>query len=115
MMERLARLANRRARRDAGARIAGMFFLIAGALGAGVADRLDPYGADDPDTESVIADQRLEDAGYRETGVVVLVRGSRPASARVVGRRCAATRTWRSVTRGPVRRATAARPTWRPP
>jgi len=33
------------------------------------------YGADDPSTESVIADQRLEDAGYRETGVVVLVRG----------------------------------------
>ena len=71
MIERLARLANRRARRTL--MLAGVFFLIAGALGAGVADRLDPYGADDPDTESVIADQRLEDAGFRETGVVVLV------------------------------------------
>jgi len=71
MIERLARLANRRARRTLV--LAGVFFLLAGALGAGVADRLDPYGADDPDTESVIADQRLEDAGFRETGVVVLI------------------------------------------
>ncbi|MGH3014918.1 MAG: MMPL family transporter, partial [Gaiellaceae bacterium] len=43
------------------------------ALGAGVADRLDPFGADDPDTESATADRRLEQAGFRETGVVVLV------------------------------------------
>jgi uncharacterized membrane protein YdfJ with MMPL/SSD domain len=52
-----------------------VFFLGAGAIGGSVADRLDPYGADDPDTESVIADDRLEDAGYREGGVVVLVEG----------------------------------------
>ena len=71
MMERLARLADRRARRVL--LIAGVFFVVAGALGAGVADRLDPYGADDPDTESVIASDRLEAAGFRETGVVVLV------------------------------------------
>jgi uncharacterized membrane protein YdfJ with MMPL/SSD domain len=61
--------------------------VVAGVLGAGVADRLDPYGADDPDTESVIADQRLEDAGYRDTGVVVLVEGidvrSAPGRARI--------------------------------
>jgi uncharacterized membrane protein YdfJ with MMPL/SSD domain len=72
-MERLARLVDGSARRVA--IVALLFFLAAGALGAGVADRLDPYGADDPDTESVIADQRLEDAGFRETGVVVLVGG----------------------------------------
>ena len=47
--------------------------IAAGALGAGVADRLDPYGADDPATESVKAADQLERAGYRETGVVVLV------------------------------------------
>ncbi|MGH2590894.1 MAG: MMPL family transporter, partial [Actinomycetota bacterium] len=47
-------------------------FIAAGALGAGVADRLEPYGADDPDTESVVADDRLEDAGYHETGAIVL-------------------------------------------
>src|SRR5215217_3246735 len=72
-MERLARLADRRARRVLV--LAGVFFVVAGALGAGVADRLDPYGAEDPDTESVHADDRLEQAGYRDIGVVVLVRG----------------------------------------
>jgi len=50
-----------------------IFFLAAGAIGGSVADRLDPYGADDPDTETVIADERLEEAGYRSTGVVVLI------------------------------------------
>jgi RND superfamily putative drug exporter len=48
-------------------------FALAGAIGGGVADRLEPYGADDPDTESVRADERLERAGYRETEVVVLI------------------------------------------
>ena len=71
MMERLAELAQRRGRRVV--IIAAIFFLVAGALGAGVADRLDPYGADDPDTESVRADERLESAGFRETGVVILI------------------------------------------
>jgi uncharacterized membrane protein YdfJ with MMPL/SSD domain len=73
MMERLARVVQRRARRVVV--LAAILFVIAGAFGAGVADRLDPYGADDPDTESVIADQRLENAGFRETDVVVLVEG----------------------------------------
>jgi uncharacterized membrane protein YdfJ with MMPL/SSD domain len=73
VMERLARLADRRARRVV--IVAVVFFVFAGALGAGVANRLDPYGADDPATESVIADHRLEAAGYRETGVVVLLDG----------------------------------------
>src|SRR5688500_8445757 len=73
MMERLARLADRRARRVL--IFAAIFFAAAGVLGAGDADRLDPYGADDPDTESVIAAQRLGDAGFRWTVVVVLVEG----------------------------------------
>jgi RND superfamily putative drug exporter len=73
MMDRLARLASGHARRVLA--VAAVFFVVAGALGSGVADRLDPYGADDPATESVIADQRLEDAGFRDTGVVVLVDG----------------------------------------
>jgi uncharacterized membrane protein YdfJ with MMPL/SSD domain len=71
MFDALARLADRR-----GSRVlilAVVFFLFAGAVGAGVADRLDPYGADDPDTESVQANERLEDAGYRPTGVIVLI------------------------------------------
>jgi RND superfamily putative drug exporter len=74
MMERLAGLAHRRAKRVT--IFAAILFVAAGALGAGAAKRLDPFGADDPGTESVIADQRLEHAGYRDTGVVVLVKGT---------------------------------------
>src|SRR6266545_5231881 len=74
MMERLAQLADRRAKTIL--ILAVILFVAAGALGAGAAKRLDPFGADDPGTESVIADQRLEHAGFRETGVVVLVSGT---------------------------------------
>jgi uncharacterized membrane protein YdfJ with MMPL/SSD domain len=73
MMLWLARLVDRRAKRVV--IIAAMLFAGAAALGAGVAQRLDPFGADDPGTESVVADNRLEEAGFRETGVVVLVEG----------------------------------------
>ncbi len=79
MMDRLAILADRRARWLAiGALI---LFATAGALGAGVADKLDPYGAEDPGTESVKADERLEAAGFRDTGVVVLVEDADPRTA----------------------------------
>ena len=61
--------------------VAALFFVAAGALGAGVADRLDPYAADDPGTESVITEQRLQHAGYREAGVIVLVENVDPSSA----------------------------------
>jgi uncharacterized membrane protein YdfJ with MMPL/SSD domain len=71
MFERLAMLADRRGRTVVIAAV--VFAIAAGAVGAGVADRLDPYGADDPATESVKATDRLEQAGYRETGVVVLL------------------------------------------
>jgi uncharacterized membrane protein YdfJ with MMPL/SSD domain len=71
MFERLALLADRRGRTVL--IVAVVVAIAAGAYGAGVADRLDPYGADDPATESVKATERLQDAGYRETGVVVLV------------------------------------------
>jgi len=71
MFDRLARLADRRGRRVVVLSV--VFFALAGALGAGVADRLDPYGADDPDTESVQAQKRLEAAGYRSASVVVLI------------------------------------------
>jgi uncharacterized membrane protein YdfJ with MMPL/SSD domain len=73
MFEFLAKLASAHGKRVV--ILAVVFFAIAGALGAGVADRLDPYGADDPSTESVIATDRLEEAGYRPTSVVVLIDG----------------------------------------
>jgi uncharacterized membrane protein YdfJ with MMPL/SSD domain len=76
MIERLARIADRRAKRIVV--LAVVLFALAGVLGAGVAKRLDPFGADDPATESVIADQHLQEASYRETSLVVLIRGSDP-------------------------------------
>jgi uncharacterized membrane protein YdfJ with MMPL/SSD domain len=71
MFRYLASLATRRGR--AVVLFSVVFFIAAGALGAGVADRLDPYGADDPDTESVKADDRLDAAGFNETGAIVLI------------------------------------------
>ena len=79
MIERLARLADRRAKRVL--IVAVLFFVVAGALGAGVADRLDPYSADDPDTESVVTEQQLQRHGYRETDLVVLADNVDPRSA----------------------------------
>jgi uncharacterized membrane protein YdfJ with MMPL/SSD domain len=79
MFDALARLANRRARRVGLLAIA--FFLLAGALGGSVANRLDPYGADDPATEAVKAREQLEDAGLRVPGVVVVVDHAPVASA----------------------------------
>ena len=73
-MRRLAGLADRRPKRVL--IIAALLFAVAGVLGAGVADRLAPYGADDPDSESVIAEERLEKAGYRATEVIVLIEGA---------------------------------------
>src|SRR6266508_2602036 len=80
MIERLARLADRRAKRVVVLGV--LLFVLAGVLGAGVAKRLDPFGAEDPATESVIADHQLQKAGYRETGVVILVRRIDPRSPR---------------------------------
>jgi uncharacterized membrane protein YdfJ with MMPL/SSD domain len=71
MFDALARLANRRAKRIGMLAIA--FFLLAGAFGGSVASRLDPYGADDPATETVKAMNRLEDAGLRVPAVIAVV------------------------------------------
>jgi len=71
MFDSLARLANGRAKRVALAAL--VFFLVAGAIGGGVANRLDPYGADDPATETVQAQERLEDAGLRVPAVIAVV------------------------------------------
>jgi uncharacterized membrane protein YdfJ with MMPL/SSD domain len=75
MFNALASLAQRRGKLVVILAVA--FFGIAGAIGGSVADRLDPYGADDPDTESVIADERLREAGYRDASVIVLIEGVR--------------------------------------
>ena len=86
MFDALARLADGRARRVG--LFAVVFFLLAGALGGSVADRLDPYGAEDPDTESVQAREALQDAGHRVPGAIVVIRNApvdTPAARKRVG------------------------------
>ncbi len=78
MLDRLANLAGGHPKRVLS--IAGIFFLVAGALGSGVADRLDPYGADDPDKESFIAKEKLEGAGYRDAQAIVLIQDADPTT-----------------------------------
>jgi uncharacterized membrane protein YdfJ with MMPL/SSD domain len=71
MFDSLARLADGKARRVALFALA--FFLLSGALGGSVASRLDPYGADDPTTETVESRERLHDAGLRIPAVLAVV------------------------------------------
>jgi uncharacterized membrane protein YdfJ with MMPL/SSD domain len=78
MLNALASLATRRSRTVIVSAIVAS--IIAGALGAGVASRLQPYGADDPGTESVQADNRLQDAGFQHLGVIALVSGVKVSS-----------------------------------
>ena len=130
MLDRLANLAGGHPKRVL--IFAGIFFLLAGALGSGVADRLDPYGADDPDKESFIAKEKLEGAGYRDAQAIILIQDADPttpegadrvdrgreASVRGRGRaRGLGLRRRRSPTRSS--RRTASPPTWpsssRPP
>ncbi len=79
MFAALAGLAQRHARTVV--IVAVLFALAAAALGGGVANRLDPYGAEDPATESVKAQDQLEEAGYRGPEVVALVEHAPVASA----------------------------------
>ncbi|MGN6664250.1 MAG: MMPL family transporter [Solirubrobacterales bacterium] len=78
MFDALARLANGNAKRIG--LLAVAFFLLAGALGGGVASRLDPYGAEDPATETVKAMDRLQEAGLRVPAVVAVVADAPVAS-----------------------------------
>jgi uncharacterized membrane protein YdfJ with MMPL/SSD domain len=71
MLDSLARFVYRRRRLVAIG--AAAFFLIAAAVGGSVASHLDPYGADDPATDSVKADDLLRARGYRDASVIVLV------------------------------------------
>jgi uncharacterized membrane protein YdfJ with MMPL/SSD domain len=85
MFDALARLANSRGKLVVA--LAILFFAVAGGVGGGVADKLDPYGADDPDTETYKAAEQIRDAGHRDTSVVVLIDGDveSPATRKRVG------------------------------
>ncbi|HET8862689.1 MAG TPA: MMPL family transporter [Solirubrobacterales bacterium] len=87
MFDSLARLADGHARRVG--LFAIVFFLLAGTLGGSVADRLDPYGADDPSTEAVKARDQLHDAGLKIPAVQVVVENA-PVAKPSTRRRIAA-------------------------
>src|SRR3954454_71499 len=74
MLDGLARFVYRR--RGWVAIGAAVFFVVAGGIGGSVADHLDPYGADDPATESIQADDLLQAHGYRPTSVIVLLQNA---------------------------------------
>src|SRR3954451_7123703 len=78
MFNALASLAQRHGKRTV--ILAAVFFLVAGALGGGVASKLAPYGDDDPATESVKASDRLEADGYRDPSGIVLFQNASPTS-----------------------------------
>jgi uncharacterized membrane protein YdfJ with MMPL/SSD domain len=85
MFDSLAQLANGRAKWVGLAAV--VFFLLAGGIGGSVADRLDPYGADDANTETVEARERLQDAGLRVPAVIAVVQDApvaKPATKRRV-------------------------------
>ena len=73
MFDFLARLATRRGVLVVVA--AAVLAVAAAAIGSSVADHLDPYGAEDPATESAQANDKLEQAGYQRLGVIALLEG----------------------------------------
>jgi RND superfamily putative drug exporter len=79
MFDALARFADGNARRIG--IFAIVFFVLAAAIGGSVANRLDPYGADDPATEAVEARERLSDAGLRVPAVIAVVENAPVAKA----------------------------------
>jgi uncharacterized membrane protein YdfJ with MMPL/SSD domain len=79
MFAALAKLATRRPRRVVLAAV--LLVVAAGVAGSSVADRLDPYAAEDPGTESVRADELLESAGVG-AGVDVVALVDTPSGAR---------------------------------
>src|SRR3954452_16164876 len=78
MLDSLARFVYRRRRLVAVGAV--VFFVVAGGFGGSVASHLDPYGADDPATDSVEADNLLQEHGYRPTSVIVLIQNAPVAS-----------------------------------
>ena len=84
MFDALSRLADGKARRIG--LFAIVFFILAAAIGGGVASRLDPYGADDPSTETVESRERLHDAGLKIPAVLAIFKNAPVGEAGTRGR-----------------------------
>jgi RND superfamily putative drug exporter len=75
--------------------------LLAGALGAGVASRLHPYGADDPATDSVKAKERLAAATGLEPAVGLVALVDTPAGPDAASSQTKVARVARVIARDP--------------
>jgi RND superfamily putative drug exporter len=73
MFDRLARIADRRARLIGA--VAVTAFALAVVIGSGVASHLGPYGAEDGRSESIKAEHLLDDANFRAAEDTVLISG----------------------------------------
>jgi uncharacterized membrane protein YdfJ with MMPL/SSD domain len=89
MLDRIATLATRRARTIVA--LAVVAAVIAGALGGSVADRLGPYSADDPATETIKTENLVSKAtgAHLDGAFVVLVRPGEPVRSPAGRRRVA--------------------------
>jgi uncharacterized membrane protein YdfJ with MMPL/SSD domain len=99
MFARLAALIHRRPRRILLAAVT--LAVIAGVLGGSVANRLSPYGADDPSTGSVKAQQALEAATGLSPDVELIALVSTPAGPAAPATRFKLARVAREIGRNP--------------
>jgi uncharacterized membrane protein YdfJ with MMPL/SSD domain len=95
----LARLASSHPKRVVAVAIVAA--LVAGGLGGSVADRLHPYGADDPSTDSVRSDERIERATGLDAGVGIVALVDTGASPRSEEARAKVERAARTIGRDP--------------
>jgi uncharacterized membrane protein YdfJ with MMPL/SSD domain len=79
----LARLAHGRPKWVVAAAI--LLGVGAGAIGGGVADRLTSYGADDPESESIRAADRLRESSGAQPAAGIVILAGRAESERVAG------------------------------
>jgi len=96
----LARLASSHPRRVIAVAVVGA--VLAGAFGGGVAQRLHPYGSDDPATDSVKAQKELARETGLEPGVALVALVDTPAGPRATASRIKVQRVARTIARDPL-------------
>jgi uncharacterized membrane protein YdfJ with MMPL/SSD domain len=96
----LARLASSHPRRVIGIALLGA--VLAGAFGGGVAERLHPYGSDDPTTDSVKAKKELARETGLQPGVALVALMDTPAGPRAAASRTKVQRVARTIARDPL-------------
>src|SRR3954468_6753752 len=99
VLDALARLASSHPRRVIAIALLGA--VLAGAFGTGVANKLHPYGADDPASDSVKAKDRLAKATGLEPGAQLVALIDTPSGARAAASRARVEHVARVIAREP--------------